>query len=77
MVRTQIYITDQEQAQLRSLARRTGRKRSELIRSAIDEFLSRAPSCPRLDRMQRARGIWEDRNPSDFQAVRNELSRRV
>jgi len=77
MVRTQIYLTEQEQTQLRSLARRTGRKRSELIRAAIDELLAHAASRPRLDRMQRSRGIWKDRKLSEFQAVRDELSRRV
>lgn len=77
MVRTQIYLTEQEQRLLRSLARRTGRKRSELIRDAIDEFLSHASSHPRLDRMQRSRGMWKDRKLSEFQAVRDEVSRRV
>ena len=77
MVRTQIYLTEEEQSRLRSLSRRTGRKRSALIRSAIDEFLSRTPSRPRLDRMRRCRGIWKDRRLSEFQAVRDELNGRV
>jgi len=77
VVRTQIYLTEEEQSRLRSLSRRTGRKRSELIRSAIDEFLSHIPSRPRLDRMRRSRGIWKDRTLSEFQAVRAELSKRV
>ena len=77
MVRTQIYLTEQEQAQLRSLSRRTGRKRSELIRDAIDRFLSHVPSQPQLTRMRRSRGIWKDRELSEFQMVRDELSRRT
>jgi predicted DNA-binding protein len=45
MVRTQIYITDEEQEKLRMLSRQSGRKRSGLIRNAIDDFIARTHPC--------------------------------
>jgi predicted DNA-binding protein len=39
MVRTQIYLTEEERAALRKIARQTGKKHSELIRRAIGDFI--------------------------------------
>ena len=41
MVRTRIYLTEDQRAALRNIARQTGKKQSELIRRAIDDFIGR------------------------------------
>ena len=76
MVRTQIYLTEKEQAALRNLARQTGKKQSELIRRAIDDFIDRYQPRERLAMLQQARGMWKDRDDlPDFQALRREFDR--
>lgn len=76
MVRTQIYLTEKEQAALRSLARQTGKKQSELIREAIDDFIDRSQPRDRKAIMEQAWGIWKDRDDlPDFQALRREFDR--
>ncbi|MFW5803234.1 MAG: ribbon-helix-helix protein, CopG family [Verrucomicrobiota bacterium] len=77
MIRTQIYVTDQEKRKLRALARRSGLKQSELIRNAIDEFLAGPSALPRRDVLRRCRGMWKDRGPDEFQRVRNEVESRL
>lgn len=76
MVRTQIYLTEQEQIALRALAGRSGRTQSELIRLAIDRFLETAPHSDRNARLKDAAGLWiDDAGRPDFQALRAEADR--
>jgi len=76
VVRTQIYLTDEERKRLRALNKTTGRKQSELIRAAIDEFLQRNGAASRLALIRKARGIWKGRKQPDLRALRGEWSRR-
>jgi len=41
LVRTQIYLTEEERQALKSMAANTGRKQSELIREAIDQMIEK------------------------------------
>jgi hypothetical protein len=41
LVRTQIYLTQEQQRRLERLAAATGRRKSELIREALDDYLAR------------------------------------
>lgn len=76
MVRTQIYLTEKEREALRRLARQTGRKQSELIRRAIDDFLDRHQPRDRRAMLEQARGMWKDRDDlPDFEALRREFDR--
>lgn len=78
MVRTQIYLTDAEQKGLRALSRRTGMTQSELIRQAIDSFLSGEQEPDRTALLRQARGLWRDRDDlPDFGALRREFDRVV
>ena len=42
MVRTQIYLTEEERAGLDAVAKSTDKKQSEIIREAVDRFLDLA-----------------------------------
>lgn len=76
MVRTQIYLTEEQQRTLRELARRTGRKQSELIREAIDQYVTRGASVNYADLVQHGAGLWRDRaDLPDFAQVRGEFDR--
>ena len=76
MLRTQIYLTEEERAALRNIARETGKKQSELIRRAIDTFIERFQPRERLASLSQARGMWQERDDlPDFQALRREFDR--
>jgi Arc/MetJ-type ribon-helix-helix transcriptional regulator len=76
VVRTQVYLTPEEQGALQALSRRTGRSQSELIREAVDAMLARPDEPERRSQMQQARGLWSDRDDlPDFAALRGEMDR--
>ena len=78
MVRTQIYLTEEERAALRRLAEARGTTQSALIREAVDQVIEAAQEESRLARLRAARGIWADRddlpNPRE---LRRGASRRI
>lgn len=76
MIRTQIYLTEQEQSALKALAHRTGKTQSALIREAVDRLVAQADTRSRLDKLRAARGMWKDRSDlPDFEELRHSWER--
>jgi hypothetical protein len=74
MTRTQIYLTPSESQGVARVAAQTGRKQSEVIREAIDQYLLRLGPQDRLSRLREARGIWSDREIS-LESLRGDFER--
>lgn len=64
LARTQIYLTQGQQARLFMACKRSATTKSELIRQAIDQFLDRQPTDSQEDKDQRLQGLagmWANR----------------
>jgi hypothetical protein len=76
MVRTQIYLTEEEKTGLTILAKSTGKKQAELIREAVDRFIDSTSIQQRDVVLGQAAGMWKDRNDlPDFDATRSSWDR--
>lgn len=60
MVRTQVYLTKDEQRGLHMLSKRIGKKQSELIRIAVDRLIETNTAGNRRSLLRRGLGIWKD-----------------
>ena len=77
MIRTQIYLTDQQRAELSAISKILGKKQSELIREAVDRYIDQAGNKRRKTVLQEAAGIWKDRTDlPDFTEIRTEWDRK-
>lgn len=77
MVRTQIYLTEDERKGLDRVSKATGRKQSELIREAVDKFLTLAEGDCREAALNEATGLWRQRRDlPDFDSIRRSWDRR-
>ena len=78
MIRTQIYITEQDREALRELSTECGKKQSELIRDAIKDLITKFSKTRRQDILNRVAGMWEDRKDlPDFSELRSEWDRKI
>ncbi len=76
MVRTQVYLTEEERTGLGALVEATGKKQAELIREAIDRLLDSVSEGRRDSVLGRAAGMWRDRSDlPDFRATRQSWDR--
>lgn len=76
MVRTQLYLTEEEREGLTSVAQSTGKKQSELIREAVDQLLDTARGDRRAAVLKEAAGLWRSRDDlPDFAAERRSWNR--
>jgi hypothetical protein len=71
MVRTQIYLSDEEAKALEREARASGRTKSRLIRDAIDRvYLGGSASAEVLRALRRSAGAWRRRESGAAYAER-------
>lgn len=76
MVRTQIYLTENQRKKLAAIAKSVGKKQSELIREAIDRLIDQAGRGHRESVLRNTAGIWKDRTDlPDFNSIRSEWDR--
>ncbi|WP_337288544.1 ribbon-helix-helix domain-containing protein [Candidatus Methylomirabilis sp.] len=76
MVRTQIYLTEEEREGIDAIAKSTGKKQSEVIREAVDRFLALSKRSRREAILKDAAGMWRDRGDlPDFSAARRSWDR--
>lgn len=76
MVRTQIYLTEEERTGLDAVAKSTDKKQSEIIREAIDRFLDLAAGKRRKAILDEAAGMWRNRRDlPEFAATRRSWDR--
>lgn len=62
MIRTQIYITEEEKKGLESIAALHKVSQSNLIRQAIDDLLAKNSGGDRTSVLDEIAGIWSDRD---------------
>jgi predicted DNA-binding protein len=79
MVRTQIYLTDEQKRRLERLALASGRKQSAMIREAIDGYLVKQEPADWKAAFEAVRGMWADRADLDdfVRDLRSEWERRL
>jgi Arc/MetJ-type ribon-helix-helix transcriptional regulator len=79
MVRTQVYLTEEQDRGLKRLAASTGRKQSELIREAVDRLLMDKRERNWLKSLEPMFGMWADRPEMDHfvRDLRKEVDERL
>lgn len=76
MIRTQIYLTEEERTALSVLSTATGKAQSELIREAVDKMVEQLSRARRVLVLDDAAGLWKDRDDlPDFDAMRTQWDR--
>ncbi|HLB34389.1 MAG: hypothetical protein A3F67_03690 [Verrucomicrobia bacterium RIFCSPHIGHO2_12_FULL_41_10] len=76
MVRTQVYLTKNESEAISRLSYILQQGKSELIRTAIDEFIERRETKNKLKKLRAARGMWANRTDiPDVKKMRSEFDR--
>ena len=76
MVRTQIYLTEEEDLAVARLSGSSRMGKSGIIRQAIDEFIARREAGSRLKKLRAACGMWKNRcDLPDIRALRENFDR--
>ena len=78
VIRTQVYLTNQEKQKLSLLSRQLGQHQSSLIREAIDLFIETktVENKQKINALEQAQGLWAERQDlPDFDTLRREFDR--
>jgi len=77
MIRSQIYLTENERDSLKNISSETGRSQSDLIREAVDIFIKKISKKNNNELRQEAFGIWKEKSDiPDLKELRTEFDRR-
>jgi predicted transcriptional regulator len=78
MVRTQIYLSEEEKRGLESIAAVKGISQSDLIRQAIDDLLARQGIIDKSGILDEIAGVWAGKkNIPDIRKLRSGWRRRT
>jgi hypothetical protein len=80
MVRTQVYLHDDDLELLEHLSAATGASRSELIRRAIHSAFGKPSTSEKLLALERSAGSWKGRELTGAEyvdSVRGDLNQRL
>lgn len=79
MIRTQVYLSKEQEQALNSLALTSGKHQSELIREAINLLLLEKKAAPTQWKqvLRNMKGMWanDEKAAERMQAIRNEFDR--
>ena len=76
MIRTQVYLTEEERCGLKALEETTGKNQAQLIREAVDRLIEWTSGSRRATILNGAAGMWRDRDDvPDCRAVRQTWDR--
>jgi Arc/MetJ-type ribon-helix-helix transcriptional regulator len=62
MVRTQVYLTEEQERGLKRLVASSGRKQSELIRAAVEDYITEHQPKDWKRALEACFGMWADRD---------------
>jgi predicted DNA-binding protein len=65
MVRTQVYLSEEQKRGLERLAATTGKRQSDMIREALDGYLAKHEPKDWREALEAVRGMWADRDDLD------------
>lgn len=65
MVRTQVYLSEEQKRGLELLAATTGKRQSDMIREALDGYLAKHEPKDWREALEAVRGMWADRDDLD------------
>ena len=76
MIRSQIYLTENEKSSLKFISEKTGRTQSDLIREAIDSLIETMGKKNVHTTRKKAFGLWKDKcDYLDIEELRKEFDR--
>ena len=73
MHRTQIYLPENAYQELQALGLRRKMSLAELVRRAVEGYLSESRRGSRLEQLQRGFGLWQDREQFSTEEILREI----
>jgi predicted DNA-binding protein len=65
VVRTQVYLSEEQKRGLERLTATTGKRQSDMIREALDGYLAKHEPKDWREALEAVRGMWADRDDLD------------